>query len=487
MVYCPLLSFLISKLMPVRKRNMINLKNKYYKVRIIVTFALISILLLLGMSRASYYFVKDLYLQQLSDQLTLVSNFLTEDIDEEMIELLDLGEPTSTVRKYFSSHLQKPSVEKLESEIFIFNNDMEIVFSSETEITNSEQYPELFLYQSDIISLTNKSIFVTTPFKGIDQYWYLYSFQKIGSNLFLAIKAPAVKFSKIEEFDFLFWMLGFAGVIIIVIISWFLANSIIRPIYKLVNFSEDIGNNNLDSPAPGNMKGELSILSRTMDTMRKNILRHQKERENMLAQIAHEIRNPLGGIELLAGLTREDLEKNNLSGEYPKKILDEVCGLKKLITSYLNYSKPTPATPEDVSIEYLVDDVQRIFENKLKEKNIDLRKEITVPKIKFDKEQLKHIIMNLVANSIDAIKSNGLINILTFSINGNVIISVTDDGTGIADDNSKNIFEPFFTTKKEGIGLGLAISKKYCDENNAEIKLTNNSPQGVTFSIIKEV
>ena len=466
---------------------MILLKNKYYKIRIIFTFALVAIFLVLGMSRISYYFVKDLYLQQLDDQLTLVSGFISEDLNDDFITLLEVGQPTQLLEKYLDKQISKKSIADLQAEIFIFNSDLTILYANGEELPAQKQYPELVFYEEEIKLLSINNNFTTIPFEGADKSWYLYSFRKIGPESFLGIKAPAVKFARIEEFDNLFWLLGLSGIIIIIFISWFLANSITRPVNELVKFSRQIGDNKLDSLAPPGMRGELAILGKSMDTMRKNILRHQKERENMLAQIAHEIRNPLGGIELLAGLTKEDLLKENLSDEYPSKILNEVTGLKKLITSYLNYSKPAPANPEDVEIGELIDNIENVFKIILEGKEISVLKNIALSKFRFDKDQLKHVIMNLVANSIDSVETKGIIEIKSYSLNGHNILSVSDNGKGIEKGNIEKLFEPFFTTKKEGIGLGLAITRKYCEENNAEIKIESSGDSGVTFKIIKEV
>lgn len=466
---------------------MFSFGNKYYKVRIIFTFAVIAIVLVLGMSRISYYFVKDLYLQQLEDQLNMASTFIADELDDNFISLLELGTPTKSLENYFSKQVEKDYLKDLQSEIFIFNSGLEIIFVPDDNINTRAQYPELIFYQAEIQTLELNNNLITIPFMGVDERWYLYSFRKIGKDSYLCIKAPAIKFSRIEEFDNLFWLLGLGGIIAIIIISWFLANSITRPVNRLVKFSRKIGDNKLDSPAPTGMKGELAELSKSMDIMRKNILRNQKERENMLAQIAHEIRNPLGGIELLAGLIKEDLEKEKLSNEYPQKILNEVAGLKKLITSYLNYSKPSQVNPEDIEINDMINNIEDVFKLKLSEKNIEMKKYIEQSKIRFDKDQLKHVVMNLIANSLDAVDQGGKIEITSFAKNGHAILSISDNGTGIEKENIDKLFEPFFTTKKDGIGLGLAISRKYCEENNAEIKIVQNSDKGITFNIIKEV
>ncbi|MGE5846095.1 MAG: ATP-binding protein, partial [Ignavibacteria bacterium] len=113
----------------------------------------------------------------------------------------------------------------------------------------------------------------------------------------------------------------------------------------------------------------------------------------------------------------------------------------------------------------------------------------------FDENHLKQILLNLLANCIESFSANRNsggsrdILIITKEENGSGLISVSDNGSGIAGENLKLIFNPFFTTKKNGTGLGLAISRKLCLENNAELHLekgTDNDGKGATFVIAKK-
>jgi polar amino acid transport system substrate-binding protein len=218
--------------------------------------------------------------------------------------------------------------------------------------------------------------------------------------------------------------------------------------------------------------------------MRSNIDNNQKEKEKILAQIAHEIRNPLGGIELLINLINESADsiKNK---DYTKRVLNEINGLKELITSYLNYSKPSPAIEEVINLTNIIDESLLIFAKEIKEKNISVEKDIKLKTIIFDKNHLRNILLNLIKNSIDSITKNGKIIINTYNDKTANYISIQDNGTGIEEGNLSKIFEPFFTTKANGTGLGLASCKKFCDENNAQLKV-KTLEQGSVFIISKE-
>jgi polar amino acid transport system substrate-binding protein len=206
----------------------------------------------------------------------------------------------------------------------------------------------------------------------------------------------------------------------------------------------------------------------------------------MLAQIAHEIRNPLGGIELLTNLTKEDLAAGKVKEEYLNKILLEINRLKSLISSYLNYSRPSQPSLSLTNISEIVSEVKNLFQNELNKKNAKLKLNAELIEIWFDKSHLRQVIMNLLSNSLEAIDLKGEITIHSFTKENKNYISISDNGVGITRENINHIFDPFYTTKKEGTGLGLAICKKLCAENNSQLLAESTSGKGTTFTIINE-
>ncbi|MEJ2616974.1 MAG: HAMP domain-containing sensor histidine kinase, partial [Ignavibacteriaceae bacterium] len=321
--------------------------------------------------------------------------------------------------------------------------------------------------------------------------WYLWGFFRLDNNYWLALKENASKLERVEEFAQDFFYLGLGGVVLTILIAWFMARTLTKPIDQLVEFSHQIGQGNYTIEAPQNTRGELKILAQSMDKMKTDIDAYNKEKEKMLAQIAHEIRNPLGGIELLANLTKEDLLKesnsSSVSTEYLDKIICEINSLKSLITSYLNFSRPLPADPEWINTDKFLKEIEYNFKTNLLKRNIRISFKNNVEKIWFDQSHLKHIFLNLMTNSLESIKQNGNISISMYKENKKWKISFSDDGSGIDEKNLPRIFEPFFTTKKDGTGLGLAICKKLCTENKADLKVENNPENGLTFTLIKDI
>jgi signal transduction histidine kinase len=460
------------------------------------------------MSYTGYFFVRNIYISQLSEQANIVSEMMSKQIEKSYLDILELGLPTQSVKNYFREFFGKNINPELHSEIFIFDENFKVIVHSDPDFRQGENESRLLLNQAEIKSLKINSGVSSLPYKGNDGNWYLWGFFRLNNSLWLAVRESAVQFNKLDELANIFILIGLSGILVTAAVSWFAANKITKPLQKLVKFSGEIGRGNFSAHAPQELYGEIKLLSDSMDKMKKDLSENQQEKERLLAQIAHEIRNPLGGIELLANLCKENIEffyeqlkqvpddsviKKNK--DYLDKILKEVHGLKMLITSYLNYSRPNPANPDWVDLPKVLTEIENVFKTSLTKKDVKLIFEVAREKFWFDENHLKQILINLVANSLESFpsgsRSNGSRNIIITSgeFNGRGSITVSDNGPGIPEENLKFIFNPFFTTKKNGTGLGLAISRKLCLENNAELVYSrgdNNLNSGTSFLILKE-
>ena len=481
--------------------------RSYYKIRVIVIFSIVTVLLVIIMSRMGYVFIRDLYLDQLGEQVNVITKMISSQLDKKYLELLDIGLPTKLAGDYFQKEFNKNLKSGFHTEIFIFDEQFKVVVHSNPAKVEGETEPKLFLNQKEIYDLNINQATTSLPFKGDDSNWYLWGFCRLSDKYWLAVRESATRLEKVEDFATLFWLVGIGGTLLTILVSLFVAKKITKPIDKLVAFSSEIGKGDFKTLAPEGMKGEFEILAKAMDAMKQNLAENHKEREKILAQIAHEIRNPLGGIELLANLARENLTNKSLNPvyslpdtygdaglngdiknkEYLDRILKEVNGLKSLITSYLNYSRPVQIKPVWVSLPKLLNEVKDIFKKQLTEKEISLIFDSRINVIYFDEDHLRQILVNLTINSIDSESKGGTIRIISFHKDKQWVISVSDDGIGIKEGDLLSIFDPFFTTKKDGTGLGLAISKKLCIENKAKIVVQNNPDKGATFTILKEV
>ena len=120
-----------------------------------------------------------------------------------------------------------------------------------------------------------------------------------------------------------------------------------------------------------------------------------------------------------------------------------------------------------------------------KEMNIQLTTRLAgnLPIVSFDPNQMKQVLINLVKNALEAIDGGGVITLTTSSQDGQVQLSVQDNGKGIDPEIMPNIFNPFFTTKKTGTGLGLAVINKIIEDHHGTINVKSTKGQGTVFTI----
>jgi PAS domain S-box-containing protein len=212
----------------------------------------------------------------------------------------------------------------------------------------------------------------------------------------------------------------------------------------------------------------------------------------MMANVAHEIRNPLTA---LGGLTRR-LDKKMPGGtkekEYTKVILSESTRLERILTSVLTFTKEPSAHRKESNINDVIDDSLQLLEMLFKEKSIDVQKSFTAPlPVLIAREEVRGVLDNILLNALDATPTGGKIIIATGQeyIDEMVYstVKLTDTGTGIQEDKLRKIFEPFFTMKPvgtgHGIGLGLSISKKIMEDHGGLIRVRSKIGEGTTFTL----
>ena len=234
-------------------------------------------------------------------------------------------------------------------------------------------------------------------------------------------------------------------------------------------------------------------------------LRRAREREHELNRLerftalgqlagglAHEIKNPLNFISLALDQlrTRYTRQLAQDSDTFVRQVMlmkDEVRRMSELVQSFLHYGKPIEIRPASTDVKQLVDGVLAISESKMKSQGIAVLEDAdsVATVLNVDAEKLRTCFMNVVANAVQAMPDGGTMRITFRRENERLVIRFCDTGAGIDPDAAAHVFEPFFTTKREGIGLGLFLSKAIVEGHGGTIDIGPN-PTGpgtaVTFT-----
>lgn len=445
------------------------------KIRTIAIFLLINILLFGLLVRFSYRLMRNLYLEQFHEQVAIALSVIDRDTDRHLLNYISPNMP-SMAQTYLTAALQRlDSLLKVEN-IFIFNRNGQVL----SAIQKSDALTGLLINRQSISRLKSGQRLISEPFKADDGQWYLWAFKRLDGSYFVGLRENAQRLAQINRLSDKFLILGLMGILLSFLSALFIARSVHAPLKEITDFSKQIGQGNFSARAPGFRLKELLPLTNALSQMRDALAQRDREKEQMLAQIAHELRNPLGGIELLTGLIRDDLPADHKDQPYLKNILNEVHHLKEQINEFLNYSRPRPAEKTPVFLPALMEELQEHFAPKLKAKPVKLITEFKRDTILFDRDHLKHILTNLILNSYQAI-DNAEGKIIIRSLDN--CLEIEDNGCGIKQDERENIFQPFFTGKDDGIGLGLTICRNLCRLNGADIQVFEAPQGGALFRI----
>jgi two-component system sensor histidine kinase FlrB len=194
----------------------------------------------------------------------------------------------------------------------------------------------------------------------------------------------------------------------------------------------------------------------------------------MAMELAHEIRNPLGSIELYASM---------LEGEYAAQIVQSVRLLNHAVTNVLQFGRPVVPMPKPMSVSGLLEGIRIFLDPVARQKRIRIQTDCDPDCTAVaDYELLHRMLLNLVLNALRETPTDGIVGLKARIAGSGILIEVTDTGPGIQDEGMARIFDPMFSTSREGFGLGLPIVKRIVESHNGTIRVSS-SAKGTRFLI----
>ncbi|MEK9629193.1 MAG: ATP-binding protein [Nitrospinota bacterium] len=213
--------------------------------------------------------------------------------------------------------------------------------------------------------------------------------------------------------------------------------------------------------------------------------------------LAHEIRNPLGGIRGSAQLLRNDIKKK-AHQEYLDVVVNEVDRINQLVKRMMDLTKPVDIRLNETNIHKVLEDIIILEKETFGRKNGRFQQiyDPSLPLIEADEDQLKQVFLNLIKNAIEASPNGGILQIVTRVSSGFAVktpvasvprqyiaVEIIDSGEGMDQEMQKKLFTPFHTTKSKGSGLGLPISLKIVEDHHGKIKVTSEKGLGTTVQV----
>lgn len=254
--------------------------------------------------------------------------------------------------------------------------------------------------------------------------------------------------------------------------------------------------------ASGEMTGTILVL-RDLTSIREleDAVRHADRLSTLgtlAAGLAHEIKNPLGGIKGAAQLLDLELPEESELRDNVRIMVKEVERVNRIVEELLALASPRRLTLAPVNLHKVLGDIVTLQKRAAEGRKITFQQQFdpSIPPILVDEGLLTQLFLNLIKNAVEAVDDGGLIRITSRVISDYamtqkgerrsrmVAIEVGDDGPGIPKEQLEQLFTPFFTTKAKGTGLGLAICQKIVSEHRGMIKVESDPGKGTTFTVM---
>jgi len=272
----------------------------------------------------------------------------------------------------------------------------------------------------------------------------------------------------------------------------------IKQIYEveISNKNGEIRNVVISSSPLKDESGNITdLLGIARDITEQKRIQHQMNRTEKLAAIgqlatgiAHEINNPLGGMQNCVRTLNTDGNDEDVRKRYIPLLEKGLNRIESVIRNLLDFAKEHQFEFSPHNLDEIITETLKLVEYKIRERNLELKLDLNTNSKKFilDYNHLQQVILNVIINAIQAITdSGGILTIKSMEERDELVVVISDTGIGIPQENLSRIFDPFFTTKDVGTGTGLGLSVSYgiIERLGGRIEVQSEINRGTTFTI----
>jgi two-component system sensor histidine kinase CreC len=332
----------------------------------------------------------------------------------------------------------------------------------------------------------------SVTFQGNDHHIYKTGYAPVRASetepqivLALGVQAPASYFSRLADLRDRLFAWG-AGLMAVSVLAAFAATLLItRNVRRLVAAAERIGAGNLRDQVRTTSHDEIGVLGQTMERMRQQLAERDARTQQMLAGIAHEVRNPLAGMTLFVGLLREELPEDDERRGHVERIRRELGYLELVVNDFLEYARRPKPELRDAPCDALLAEVAQLASTDDVTVEVEPCGELMA---RADRAQLRRALLNLAKNAVQAAAAAGhrggcAVRLSAELRAGELAIMVWNRGKEIPPETSERLFEPFYTTREKGTGLGLAFVRDIASDHGGRIEVKSTGGE-TTFTLV---
>jgi two-component system, NtrC family, sensor kinase len=326
-----------------------------------------------------------------------------------------------------------------------------------------------------------------------------------------------------DQVILVFFVIALFGFAVIIGTTYVMVRRITHPLVEIADAAHGIAEGDFDRDVGPDQPGELGVLAEAFNRMLASLRQMRFDLEEwgrtleqkvelrtqelvsmqervaqaerlaslgmLAAGVAHEINNPLGGILALTALSVEDTPESDPRRENLCEVLRQTERCRDIVKGLLEFSRESKPGMEELDVNKTMTDTLSLIGNQSLFFNVEVVKDCAadLPPIMADRSQVQQVFMNLLVNAAQAMKEQGRITVTTHYDRGadEIVVTIADEGHGIAPEHMAHIFDPFFTTKESGHGTGLGLSIVYgiVTKHNGTINVQSQLRSGTRFTL----
>lgn len=399
------------------------------------------------------------------------------------------GEEQSRTASHLRSRLERIAREVGAEQIAVWTTEGRLILDSSARLRIGSVAPRAALLERELQAVRGGATASTPLFQSesgrpvkIGLAPIAFSEEASAPRGVLLVGAPSGSLGAIAGMRRTLLIVGAVGWLLVLVVALWLSRGLTRRITRLAQAARRIGSGDLESRVPTLGEDELGILADALEGMRDAVRVRERQLRAMVGGVAHEIRNPLGGLTLSAEMLARDGRLSDEQNRRAQRILDEALRLERVVSEFLEYARPERPRRSSVALEAALTESARNAAAGLGWKG-ELRIDVGSESVACDPDHLRQVLLNLLRNAMQAAGGDGAVRARVRREGRDIELLIEDSGRGIPEQDRERIFEPFYSGKPQGAGLGLAIAKKLCDLGEIRIGVGRSDMGGALLRL----
>jgi signal transduction histidine kinase len=448
-----------------------------------------AILLLFGIGAYFYLQARASLEDEMGRRLVGLARIVAAELDPTQVLYYAPGDENTRPYRTLTARLTPLAESNDLSRIFVVRPDGAIMFDSDPAGRVGEPMYQLAGHRRELKRVQLRQAVSSTMFEGRDGQFYKTGYAPLVESdevvAVVGVEAGVRFFSRLRQVGRNLVLFSLGGLLVFAAVTIAFARRLAAPIRRLAASAARIGAGDYETPIAPHGRDEIGVLAETLNDMRARIVERDRTLQMMQRGIAHEVRNPLGGMELYCDILTDELAGRPDLLPHVDKIRGELKSLGAVVNEFLDFTREHTPDLRHVKVAEYLGELLLYYAGMGETQNVRLIAEIdpALEAAEFDPDLIRRTLHNLLLNALQAMPDGGELRVGVRGGDGGLEITIDDTGKGLTPEAETNLFTPFFTTKEKGTGLGLPLARKIVASHGGQLTLRRKDGPGVSVRV----